>query len=248
MSRALPFFGLLILLGCRTDKPGGSDSATAGPAPADADGDGYAADVDCDDANADVNPDAAETCNGIDDDCDGVTDEDDAADALTWFEDADADGYGDPASTTTACEEPSGFTDDDSDCDDADADVNPGAAETCNGIDDDCDGDVDEGFTADCDDLSCTGTGLIHTVSDGCMDDGGGSSVGDSLLVYCIDGIARFCLSGESCKYDPAPSTDDGTTCDRSGLGSDYMADAWCDQWNGHANYYCDSSGQIYFP
>lgn len=34
-------------------------------------------------------------------------------------------------------------------CDDANADVNPGAAETCNGVDDDCDSSIDEGFDAD---------------------------------------------------------------------------------------------------
>ncbi len=38
--------------------------------------DGYVPDgSDCDDTNADVNPDAEEVCNGVDDDCDGETDE-----------------------------------------------------------------------------------------------------------------------------------------------------------------------------
>jgi len=43
--------------------------------PADADGDGYGADVDCDDQNSAVHPGAPELCNGVDDDCDGTTDE-----------------------------------------------------------------------------------------------------------------------------------------------------------------------------
>ncbi len=43
----------------------------------DADGDGYrAGHGDCDDLDADVNPVAAETCNGVDDDCDGLVDVD----------------------------------------------------------------------------------------------------------------------------------------------------------------------------
>jgi hypothetical protein len=122
---------------------------------ADVDGDGWAACEDCDDRDATVNPDGGELCNGVDDDCDGDVDEDDAADAATWYEDADGDGYGDAGSTAVACGEPAGFTDDDSDCDDSDASVHPAGAESCNGIDDDCDGDVDEGvqttFHADAD-------------------------------------------------------------------------------------------------
>jgi hypothetical protein len=102
-------------------------------------------DSDCDDADAAVNPGATELCNGIDDDCDGLLDDDDgAADPSTWYADADADGYGDPATGSVSCEQPSGTSSDDSDCDDADAAVNPGATELCNGIDDDCDGLLDD--------------------------------------------------------------------------------------------------------
>lgn len=45
----------------------------------DADGDGYTSDVDCDEANPDINPAAAEVCDdGIDNDCDDVKDADDS--------------------------------------------------------------------------------------------------------------------------------------------------------------------------
>ncbi len=40
-----------------------------------------------------------------------------------------------------ACSEPSGYVDNDDDCDDGASDVNPDVAyEYCNGVDDDCDG------------------------------------------------------------------------------------------------------------
>jgi len=41
----------------------------------DRDGDGYAADWDCSDANPGAHPFAAEVCNGVDDNCDGLVDE-----------------------------------------------------------------------------------------------------------------------------------------------------------------------------
>jgi hypothetical protein len=43
---------------------------------ADSDNDGFEPPEDCDDTNADVNPDAEEACgNLVDDDCDGATDD-----------------------------------------------------------------------------------------------------------------------------------------------------------------------------
>ncbi len=65
--------------------------------------------------------------------------------AETWFADGDGDGFGDPVVTTTACEAPEGYTDSWTDCDDLDANVHPGAIETCNEIDDDCNDLVDDG-------------------------------------------------------------------------------------------------------
>ncbi len=106
---------------------------------------GYATNPgDCDDSNALVSPDGTESCNSIDDDCDGNIDESDAVDALTWYADRDSDGYGDAGNTTPACTQPSGYLADNTDCDDAARLVNPGADEICNSIDDDCDGDIDD--------------------------------------------------------------------------------------------------------
>jgi len=119
---------------------------------------GYATDAtDCDDTRSSTYPGADETCNGVDDDCDGTVD-DNAVDASVWYADLDDDGYGDAGSSQDACEAPSGYVADDSDCDDSDAMVNPSASETCNEIDDDCDALVDEGFDADADGFAtCAG-------------------------------------------------------------------------------------------
>lgn len=111
---------------------------------ADADGDGYTADVDCNDEDIAVNPGATEVCDGIDNNCDGNIDE---AGGSTWYADADADTYGDAAMTTVACDMPMGYVADNTDCNDGDASINPGAIEVCDGIDNNCDGNTDEGLT-----------------------------------------------------------------------------------------------------
>jgi hypothetical protein len=85
-----------------------------------------------------------EVCDGVDNDGDGLVDEDDALDPSTWYEDSDGDGYGVDGSTTTACNEPEGYTEDGEDCDDARADVHPDATEDCDAVDNDCDTTVDE--------------------------------------------------------------------------------------------------------
>ncbi len=113
----------------------------------DADDDGFIAlscgGDDCDDETDQVNPNMIETCDGIDDDCDGDVDEDDAIDAGTWYPDVDQDRFGDDTAVFRACEPPPGVLDYGGDCDDADPNVFPGGIEVCNTKDDDCDGRVD---------------------------------------------------------------------------------------------------------
>ncbi|MFM7203875.1 MAG: MopE-related protein, partial [Myxococcota bacterium] len=98
---------------------------------------------DCDDDNSQVNPNASERCNGIDDDCDGELDEDFPT-RQTFYADLDGDTFGDPQETTLACVQPQGYTLDAHDCDDTRDYIHPNAAESCNGRDDDCDGNIDE--------------------------------------------------------------------------------------------------------
>jgi len=102
-----------------------------------------AAEVDCDDTDSAIHPDADEFCDDTDNDCDGETDEDDAIDATTWYADDDGDGYGDPEVTSAACDVPDDFVDNNTDCDDTDTSVSPAGTEVCGDeVDEDCDGDT----------------------------------------------------------------------------------------------------------
>ena len=99
---------------------------------------------DCNDGNADISPSGTEVCNGVDDNCDGDTDESSAIDAVTWYFDEDEDGHGDALVSTVACEMPTGYAATADDCNDGNIDVSPSSPERCNDIDDDCDGNIDE--------------------------------------------------------------------------------------------------------
>ncbi len=97
---------------------------------------------DCDDTDDTIYPEAPELCDGLDNDCDGATDED--TEGPTWYTDSDEDGYGDPLSAVQDCEQPSGTTTLGRDCDDEDPAINPDEPEVCDGDDNDCDGLVDD--------------------------------------------------------------------------------------------------------
>lgn len=110
---------------------------------------------DCDDNNSTVNPGATEICDdGVDNNCDGVIDEGDCTVCVNiYYVDVDDDGYGASADSIVSCEEnpPNGYADNEDDCDDTDADINPGAREICDdNIDNDCDGEIDENQFGEC--------------------------------------------------------------------------------------------------
>jgi hypothetical protein len=62
----------------------------------------------------------------------------------TWYRDMDGDGFGDPNNTTVSCVQPGGYVADDTDCNDNNSSIYPGAPEVCDGLDNNCNGQVDE--------------------------------------------------------------------------------------------------------
>lgn len=85
---------------------------------------------DCDDSTPGVSPDAAELCDALDqdEDCDGLLDDSDpdATGQITWYADADEDGFGDSHDGVLACDGDAARVDNRRDCDDDDARVTTG--------------------------------------------------------------------------------------------------------------------------
>lgn len=90
----------------------------------DLDGDGVARPRDCDDADASRHPGVEEVCDGVDNDCDGMTDEVGAVDGLPHYQDLDGDGFGSGA-FVLACAATPEFVAVTGDCDDEDPLVFP---------------------------------------------------------------------------------------------------------------------------
>jgi hypothetical protein len=103
---------------------------------------------DCDDTVASSYPEAPEQCNDVDDDCDGVVDDD--PETLSWFSDLDGDGFGDPDLRLESCLQPDGMVSNALDCDDANDAVSPVVQESCNGLDENCSGMADDGPLMEC--------------------------------------------------------------------------------------------------
>ncbi len=99
---------------------------------------------DCDDYNASIGTGSPEICDGLDNDCDGLYDEDLYQ---YWYADNDGDGYGDNYNYYYYCQASIGYIAVNGDCDDNNNTVYAGAAELCDGLDNNCDYNTDEGIS-----------------------------------------------------------------------------------------------------
>ncbi len=182
----------------------------------DDDGDGWTeAQGDCDDADPSTHPTATEYENGVDDDCDGIIDN-------------DTNGYDDDGD---------GQTEEGGDCDDADASTYTGAIEACDSIDNDCNGTVDDntpcydddrdGYTeidGDCDDTSGTTYPGAPEVEDGRDNDCDGIA-DEGTDAYDDDGDGQTEAGGDCDDTDAATYSGAVETCDSKDNDCNGIAD-----------------------
>ena len=180
----------------------------------------YTANVgDCDDSRADVNPDAQEVCDDIDNDCDGLMDDEDPSNdpesVRDFYEDADGDGFGTGAWVFEGCRGTEGYAANDDDCDDADIEVHPASTEICDPL------DVDEDCSGLADDAD---PGVDSTTATAWFSDEDGDGFGDndsSSTLACDD------PSTASASFAP-----NDTDCDDTDEAVNPMATEVCDDDN----------------
>ncbi|MEZ4316703.1 MAG: FG-GAP-like repeat-containing protein [Myxococcota bacterium] len=147
--------------------------------------------ADCDDRRSSVSPVAPETCDGLDNDCNGLVD-DGAADGATSYADADGDGFGDASTEMASCPGVEGRVANGDDCDDGDATVRGPVPRFV-------DGDLD-GYGAGDPVDACPSDPALADDDGDCADDDPSRNPGAPEVT--ADGVDQDCDGFEACYRD----------------------------------------------
>jgi hypothetical protein len=167
---------------------------------------------DCDDGQASVFTGATERCDGRDNDCDGFSDERDAAGCSAFFRDADNDTYGLSSDEACLCAAEGQYrATRGADCNDGAAAISPAATEFCNRVDDDCDGATDEADASGCTRFHIDGDNDGYGVGEGrCLCAAGGGFTASRDGDCADDDPGRNPGEAEVCSEDPIDDDCDG--------------------------------------
>ena len=99
---------------------------------------------DCNDDDPTIYLTAKEICNGKDDNCNGIID--DNIEFFKQYADKDNDTFGDPNNMINDCKLILGYVKNNQDCDDNNPLINPSVLEICNSKDDNCNSLIDDGL------------------------------------------------------------------------------------------------------
>jgi hypothetical protein len=132
---------------------------------------------DCDDTEGSINPIATEVCDGIDQNCNFIADENVS---ISLYPDSDGDGFGSTEGMIEGCSLSDEYSDNEDDCNDNNAAINPAAEELCDQQDNDCNELVDDDVTGFIfSDNDNDGYGDPLATIDGCTAQAGEATNGD---------------------------------------------------------------------
>lgn len=209
----------------------------------DSDGYGYIADTingesqphgyvsnsrDCDDANANIHPEAIEICgNDIDEDCNG-------GDEVCPINPIDLDNDGD------------GYTENQGDCNDTNSNIHPGASEICgNGIDEDCNNSNDICPPDPVDPRDVDDDGDRYTENQGDCNDAN-SNIHPGVSEICNDGIDNDCDADIDCSDSGCTPGTPISVAASDGIYQDRILISWNAALNAQGyDVYRDTSSNI---
>jgi hypothetical protein len=143
----------------------------------------------------DANVPAQEECDGVDNNCDGDSDEEDATGCTVFYADLDGDDFGNSNDSKCLCVDGGDYTASaPGDCDESDEGVFPGAEELCNGEDDNCNVQADEDWP----ELggACDG-GDVDSCANGAWD-----CSANQLTTECVGDAPDPACAGKECGDD----------------------------------------------
>ena len=162
--------------------------------------------LDCNNSNANIRPNAMEICNGIDENCNNLID--DGLTFINYYLDSDGDGYGAGTAINSCSNLGAGYSTNNTDCNNSNSGIRPNASEICNEIDDNCNTSIDEGLLFSNYYLDADNDGYYISFINACSSPGVNYSIALGIFGDCNDnnltinsGAQEICGNGidENC-------------------------------------------------